>query len=130
MQNMKTQQVLSYIHTTMSNPDLDELSGRAWCLFFKAPDVNFYVAYDSKNPIETYNAIAPKHPDYEFIGMRAVDSQATAIEYAKALRLSAKLLAWLKRHEEMNDAIKAPSALPASPTYRQKPSGAPAASAA
>lgn len=102
----------------MSNPDLDELSGRAWCLFFKAPDVNFYVAYDSKNPLDTYNAIASKHPSYEFIGMRAVDSQATAIEYAKALRLTAKLLAWITRHEDINKAVNGPSALPASPAAK------------
>jgi hypothetical protein len=103
---MITAQVSSYLNKTMSNPNLDSLSTRAWALFFKSPDTGFYLAYDSKNPAETYSAIHKSHPNYEFIGMRPCDSQATAIDYAKALRLTTQILEWIKRHEELNAVVQ------------------------
>lgn len=85
----------------------DELSSRAWAVFFKDTDTNNYLCYDSKDPVNTLKAILKAHPNYRYVGMRGCDSQGTAIEYAKALRLVSKLIPIIKKQEEaFNEATK------------------------
>lgn len=96
---MTHEQNLSYIHSAVMNID-DQLSARCWAVFFKEKDTGNYICYDAPDPVKTYKAIAHAHPNYTFVGVRPCDSQATVIEYAKALRLCAKLIPVIKKCEE------------------------------
>ena len=87
--------------------EADELSCRHWLLFFRNKSTDEIVAYDGREPQECYRAVMAKHPDLEFLELRGCDSVASAVEYAKAIRLSSKMLAWVHAQVKARKAIHA-----------------------
>jgi len=91
---------LNYLRNLRDNTE-DALSARCWAVFFKDTNTGNYLCYDGPDPVKTFQAVSRSHPNYTFAGARACDSQATVVEYAKALRLCAKLLPMIKKSEEL-----------------------------
>jgi len=85
----------------------DELACRHWLLFFRNKGTNEITAYDGRDPQECYRAVLNKHPEFEFLEIRGCDSVASAVEYAKAIRLASKMLNWVHAQVAARKAVAA-----------------------
>lgn len=102
--------ITAAINNAMAHKD-DLLANRAWFVVFRDPDKRQFVAYDSSNPHETVRAITSRHINYKFVGLRGVDSQMTAVEWCKAIRLYNTLLPTLEAYEATyTEALRAEQA--------------------
>ena len=87
--------------------EYDELSCRHWLMFFRDPETSTILAYDAKDPQDCYRAIKAKHPNFIFLEVRGCDTVSSAVEYAKAFRLVAKVQLWLESRLKIKADIAA-----------------------
>lgn len=83
----------------------DELSCRHWLLFFRDRNTAEITAYDASKPDECFRSVTAKHPTLDFIEIRGCDSPGSAIEYAKAIRLTSKIITWVNKQVAARESI-------------------------
>ena len=72
----------------------DPIGCSHWLVFFKDSITGRVTALDARDPQECYRSIKSKYPTQEFYELRGCDSQGSAAEMAKAIRLGTRLIDW------------------------------------
>ena len=78
---------------------MQTVNGRHWLMFYRDTTNDTILAYDTSNPYKCYEAIKVRHPDFSFLALEGTETIALAANVAKASRLMARMLPFIRELE-------------------------------